>query len=417
MASDPSPTFRRRISPRTVAAAVLGLGGLAVTFYLLMGEEAFGPLLVSAVGFILLWPLRSVRPARPILLALVLVTGAYLFTKLAGVLAPFAVTFLLAYLLDPVVSWAKKTHNWSRGLTSGLLTAVTAGAVLLGAVFLVPSLLNQAQSLVSGTITLVMQLPDWVQNTPALDGLEEAGLIDRTSLVTDLGALLPGRVEAIVNQIPALATGMVKQIGTLIGLITTLALLPVLLFYSLRDFPELRDGLISLLPRYAGRREYLDRASHVFGKYIRGQLTISALSAVMVGVPLTLLGVPFSLLIGLLAGLLNMIPSLGSILTYIIGISLMLIFGSWQDVITVLIVLVIQALLEQAVLTPRIMGKQVGLNPVVILFALFTCSALFGFIGVLLAVPAAALLAGAIRAYREAFVLDLATDDADPLGD
>ena len=195
-----------------------------------------------------------------------------------------------------------------------------------------------------------------------------------------------------------------------------MALLPVLLFYTLKDFPTLRDSVISLLPRYKGQREYLDRAGHVFGNYIRGQLTISAVSAVLVAVPLALFGAPFSLLLGLLAGILNLIPSLGAILTYIIGVLVMMIFGTWTDVLIVLGVLAAQAVIEQAFLTPNIMGQQVGLHPVVILIALFSCGALFGFLGLILAVPAAALLAGAIRAYREAFVLDLdAPDDASAL--
>ena len=151
----------------------------------------------------------------------------------------------------------------------------------------------------------------------------------------------------------------------------------------------------------------------VFGSYVRGQLTISALSAVLVAVPLTLFGVPYSLLLGLAAGLLNLIPSLGSVLTYVLGVTLMLAFGTFSDVLIVLAVLAVQALIEQAVLTPNIMSQQVGLHPVVILLALFVSGALFGLLGLVLAVPAAALVAGVVRARREALVIDLGDDEED----
>ena len=403
----------RRVSRETVMAGVLSLAGLAATFYLLASQEALGPLLVAVVGAVLVWPLRSVPAARPVVLALGLVVGAYVLSRLGGVLAPFVAVFVLAYLLDPVVTWIEAKWGVPRWVPTAVLTLVAVGSIVVAGIFLVPSLLSQVEQFAGAAVGVALRAPAWVASSPALDGLEAAGLVDRDALVRELGTLLPGQIQAAAGRIPALVTGLARQIGTVIGLITTAALLPVLLFYTLKDFPQLRDGLVSLLPRYQGRREYLERASSVFGSYLRGQLTISAASAVLVAVPLALFGAPFSLLLGLAAGLLNMIPSLGSILTYVLGVTVMLLFGTFTDVLVVLGVLAAQAVIEQAFLTPNIMGQQVGLHPVVILIALFSCGALFGFLGLLLAVPAAALLAGAVRAYREAFVLDLDALDTD----
>ena len=391
----------------TILYGLLALGGLVAMFYLLIAQAALGPMLVAIVGAILVWPLRSVPAARPLVLALGIVIGAFLLSQLGGVLAPFIVVFVLAYLLDPLVTWAETKWKLPRWASTAVLTLAAIGAVAAAGVFLVPSLLNQIETFASGAVELALQIPDWVEQSSILDGIENAGLIDRSALVSELATFLPSQIQSAAGQIPALVTGLARQVGTVLGLVTTVALLPVLLFYTLKDFPKLRDGVVSLLPRYQGRREYLDRAGSVFGSYIRGQLTISAVSAVLVAVPLTLFGAPFPLVLGLLAGLLNLIPSLGAILTYIIGVLVMLIFGTWTDVLIVLGVLAAQAIIEQAFLTPNIMGQQVGLHPVVILIALFSCGALFGFLGLILAVPAAALLAGAIRAYREAFVLDL----------
>ena len=414
--SEPSTSSTRSVSRQTVIHGLLALGGLVAMFYLLIDQAALGPMLVAIVGAVLVWPLRSVPVARPLVLALGIVIGAFLLSRLGGVLAPFIAIFVLAYLLDPLVTWAKTKWGLPRWASTAVLTLAAVAGIAAAGIFLVPSLLGQIEAFASDAVELALQLPDWVERSTVLDGIESAGLIDRNALVSELATFLPSQIQSAAGQIPALITGLTRQVGTVIGLITTTALLPVLLFYTLKDFQTLRDGLISLLPRYKGRREYLDRAGHVFGSYIRGQMTISAVSAVLVAVPLAIFGAPFSLLLGLLAGILNLIPSLGAILTYIIGVLVMMIFGTWTDVVIVLGVLAAQAVIEQAFLTPNIMGQQVGLHPVVILIALFSCGALFGFLGLILAVPAAALLAGAIRAYREAFVLELDTpNDANTL--
>ena len=411
---DPPPVARRPPRRRGLLTGLLALGGLVATF-LLLSQDVFGPLVVAAVGAVLVWPLRAVPAARPIVLALGLVVGAYLVARLGGVLAPFPAVFVLAYLLDPAVTAAQR-RGVPRWATTAALTAAAVGALVAAAVFAVPALLEQLQALSATAIAFVQRLPAWASRSEALAWLDEAGVVEREVLAGELAAFLPGQIEALAARVPALVAGAARQLGTVLGLVTTVALLPVLLFYMLKDFPDLSRGLVSLLPRYRGRRDYLDRAGAVFGSYVRGQLLISAASAVLVAVPLALLGAPFSLVLGLVAGLLNFIPSLGSILTYLVGVLLMLAFGTLADVAIVVGVLAAQAVVEQAFLTPNIMGKQVDLHPVVILVALFASGALFGVLGLLLAVPGAALLAGAVRAYREALVLDLAEPESAPAG-
>ena len=409
----PDPAARR--DPRAVAFQALLLGGglVALLVLLLQTRPALGPVWAVVAGAALLWPLRRERAAQAVLWAGGLVFGAYVLSGLGGVLAPFVAVFVVAYLLDPVVSWAgaRGVPRWASTLA---LTAAVVGVAVVGAVLLVPAVASQAQALAAQALALALDAPDALARSEALAEAERAGLLDRQALVDEVAAFLPGQIEAALARVPAFVAGLVGQIGALVGLVTTLALVPVLLFFMLKDFPTLRDGVVRLLPRYEGRRAYLERAAAVFGSYVRGVLAISAASAVLVAVPLWVLGVPYSLLLGLLAGLLNLIPSLGSVLTYVIGVALMLAFGTMADVLIVLAVLAVQAVIEQAVLTPNIMSQQVGLHPVVILLALFVCGALFGLVGLVLAVPLAALAAGVVRARREALVIDLGEDDGPP---
>ena len=401
--------------PALVPARTVLLAGGVLTLLALLWtlRDGLGPFWVAVAGAALLWPLRRERPAQAVLWAGGLVFGAYLLSRLSGVLAPFIAVFVVAYLLDPAVTAAERRWHVPRWASTLVLTLAVVAVVAVVLVQGVPMVASQAEDLASQAIALAMQAPDWVANSSALAEAEAAGLLDRAALVEQLTTFIPGQIQGALGRVPAFLGGLFRQVGALLGLVTTAALVPVLLFFTLKDFRQLRDGLVSLLPRVDGERTYLTRAATVFGSYVRGQLTISALSGVLVAVPLTLFGVPYSLLLGLAAGLLNLIPSLGSVLTYVLGVTLMLAFGTFSDVLIVLAVLAVQALIEQAVLTPNIMSQQVGLHPVVILLALFVSGALFGLLGLVLAVPAAALVAGAVRARRESLVIDLGDDEED----
>jgi predicted PurR-regulated permease PerM len=395
-----------------VLYGLLGLGALAALVLLVVRlGDTLHPLLLAAVGGILVWPIRGHKAARAILFALGAVVLVYMIRTLAGVLAPFIAVFVLAYLLNPIVRWAEARWNVPRWVSTAALTFVAVAGIVAVLLLLVPAFVGQIETLAASALALVADLPAWVAQTRALDPLEEAGLIERETLVAELATFLPQQIESLAGSLPALVGNLTKSVGTLIGIVTIAALLPVLLYYSLKDYGELRAGVVRLFPRFRGDRTYLTRIAQVVGNYLRGQLTISAISALLVGIPAAIFGLPFALLLGLLAGLLNMIPSLGAVLTYVFGVALMLLFGTWTDVLIVLGILAAQAIIEQSLLTPNIMSQQVGLHPVVVILSLFVFSAFFGLVGFILAVPVTALLAGVLEAYREAFVLDLASGD------
>jgi predicted PurR-regulated permease PerM len=396
-----------------VLQGLLVLGGLAAFLFLLLEYgAALNPLVVAAAGVILLWPLRRQPSVRALLLAGGFLLVLWLLQTLGGVLAPFAVVFVLAYLLNPAVTGAQARWRVPRWATSLGLTLVVVGVLVLFVLLLVPSLVGQLQVLAARAIELAAGLPQWVANAEALDMLDEAGVIEREQLMEQLGTFLPGQINALAGQIPAAAAALTRSVGTLFGLLTTVALVPILLFYVLKDYTTIREALVNLFPRYRGNRRYLTHTSTVVGNYLRGQITISLIDAVIVSVVLTIFGVPFALLLGLLTGFLNMIPNLGAIMTYIIGGLLMLAFGTWGDLAITMAVLVGVSFLEQSVLTPNIMGHQVGLHPVLIIFSLFVFSALLGFLGLLIAVPVTALLVGVYKAYRHQLVLDFEAERA-----
>ena len=394
---------------RTLVFQGMLVGGGLLTFLFLLFElrDFLTPLLLAAAGTVLLWPLREQRAVRSILLAGSLLVLLWLLTVIGNVLLPFVVVYLIAYMLDPAVAAARRRWNVPRWASSLLLTLVVVGAIVAFLVILVPNIVGRIEVLVAGLLDSLVGFQDWVLGSSLVAYLEEAGFVDRTELEAQVTSVLPEQIGGVVGQIPTALRTITRSVSSIIALVTTVTLIPVLLFYTLRDYPTIRTSLVRLFPTVSGRREYLAKAADIVGSYLRGQLTISGIAAFNVTLFLTLFGVPFSVLIGLLAGLLNLIPNVGIILTNVVGVLIALIFGTPVDAIVVVSVLFAQQILEATVLAPNIMSQQVGLHPVLVILSLLLFGATMGFFGLLVAVPLTALLVTFYKTYRASMTLDL----------
>ncbi len=385
------------------------VGGLALFMVLLYvmqvvpGDGFLNPLLVAAAGAIVLWPVREMRAARSILIAGGFLLLLWFVAKISAILAPFVVVYLLAYLLDPAVQFLRKRYGVRRWLSSLGVSLLVVGTLAAFILILAPNVASQVQSLTERLLNVLSGWQTWLETVPVLDNLETAGLINKEEAINQLTVF----VQQQAGQLPEAIRQVLQSLGSLLGLITTLALVPVILFYTLKDYPYLKRSLIELFPTREGRRDYLIDAGSIVGNYLRGQLIISAIAAVNVSFWLLIGGVPFWLLIGLLAGLLNFVPNLGAIITMVIGVFVAFVFGGWVKAFIVLVVLLGQSLLEQSVLTPNIMSHQVGLHPVLILLSLLAFGSFLGIFGLLIAVPVTAILVTAYKAFREELTLEL----------
>ena len=403
---------------------MLMVGGLVLFLVLLYVMEAspgngfLSPLLVAAAGTIVLWPLRKLQSARALMLAGGFLLLLWFMAKISTILIPFVVVYLLAYLLDPAVQFLRKRYGIRRWLSSLMVSLLVVGTLAAFILILAPSVASQVQSLTERLLNALSGWQTWLETAPVLDNLEAAGLIDKQDAVAQLTAFIQTQAgqlpealrllgfEATINRDYPVMFGTL-YVFTLLGLITTLALVPVILFYTLKDYPYLKRGLIELFPTREGRRDYLIDAGSIVGNYLRGQLIISFIAAFNVSLLFFIFDVPFWLLLGLLAGIFNFIPNLGAILTLLIAGTVTFIFGGWVKVFVAVAVLTGQALLEQSVLTPNILSYQVGLHPVLVLLSLLTFGTFLGVFGLLIAVPATAILVTAYRAYREELTLEL----------
>jgi predicted PurR-regulated permease PerM len=391
-----------------VFQGALLLGGLVAFFFLLIElSGVMNPLLLATAATVLVWPMREHPMARSLLLAGGLVLLWWLLMVTGEVLLPFAVVYLLAYLLDPPVSAAYRRWNIPRWASSLALTLVAVGALVAVFVFLVPNVVVRVEELVAGLLESLSHAQEWIMESTLVAYLDEADLIAREELEARLTSVLPEQIGGLVAQIPVALEALTRSVSAIIALIVTVTLIPVLLFYTLRDFPTIERNLIGLFPKVDGSRDYLQQVGHIVGSYLRGQLAISLIAAFNVGVLLAIFGVPFPLLIGLLAGALNLIPNVGVIITNVLGVGIAFIFGTPVDALVVVLVLFGQQILEATILSPNIMSHQVGLHPVLVILSLLLFGATMGFFGLLIAVPLTALLVTFYKTYREEMTLNL----------
>ena len=396
--------------PAAFDVALIAAGVTLFLVLLFVMQEFLSPPLVAFAGALLLWPVRRYQPVRALAMATAFLLTFWFLEKLSTVLIPFVVVYLLAYLFNPLVTEAHRRFRVPRWVSSFLVTALVLGVLTVIVLLLVPSLIGQIKVLATRLLESVTELREWLATTSALDPLEEVGLLDKDTLLTQLSVALQEQTTRLTSSLPEAVQNLLGSVGSILGVLTLIGIVPVILYFTLKDYPHITRRLVELFPTFGGQRDYLVKTSVVVGNYLRGQLTISAIAAVNVSLFLYILEVPFSLLIGLLAGLLNMIPNLGAIITNIIGVLIALVFGDpwYWDVVKVMAVLTAQGLLEQSVLTPNILSHHVGLHPVLIILSLFVFGYFLGIFGLLIAVPVTALIMTVYKAYRDQVTLDLA---------
>lgn len=328
--------------------------------------------------------------------ALLLLGVGALIWVMTPVLTPFVASALLAWLGDPVVDRLQK-RGMSRNRAVGLVFTLMVLAVIVLVVILVPVIQSQV-------LVLAKSVPvymEWVVRTglpwlQAKTGLNVTTWLDPDYLLEMLKRNWKG-ASGIATQV----LGVVTQSGfTVLGWFANVVLIPFITFFFLRDWDKLVIRIAALVPR--NRIEtfaHLAKESDaVLGSFLRGQFMVMLAMGVFYAVGLWGVGLEVGVLIGVIAGLLTFIPYIGPTTVLLGGSAAALIqFGDWQHLVGVLAVWGIGQLLESYVLTPKLVGDRVGLSPVTVVFAVMTGGTLFGFLGMLLALPVASVANVLIR--------------------
>ena len=349
-----------------------------------------------------------------LLISGVVVFGIILYL-LSPVLAPFMFAALLSYLGDPLVD-RLELKGFSRTLGTALVVVFFGVVIILVPLLLLPVIQKQVEALVR----LVPAVIDWAVGT-AIPWLElKLGL----ESPLDDGDAIKKAIASHWRQagsIAANAVGYFTQSGlALAGWLASMVLVPVVTFYLMRDWDHFISGIHDLIPRqYEPTVVNLAKESdEVLGAFLKGQLTVMLCLSAVYAVGLWLAGVELALVIGILAGLVSFVPYLGVIVGLGLGVLAVLVQGAdLLQLVLVVAVFGVGQVLEGMVLTPLLVGDRIGLHPVTVMFAVLAGGQLFGFGGVLLALPVAAVIAVVTRHARERYhqsSLYKDTDGCDP---
>ncbi|MDQ2696183.1 MAG: AI-2E family transporter [Pseudomonadota bacterium] len=334
-------------------------------------------------------------------LAIVVVFGLLLYL-LAPVLTPFLVAALLAYLGDPLADWLE-AHRFSRTLAVVTVFTGITFALLLLILILIPLLEQQVGVLLKQLPVYIdflqIRVLPWLQTTLGLD----PALFDLTTLRQELTESL-GRIGGMVAN---LVRSFTHSSAVVLGWLANLVLIPVLTFYLLRDWDIMVARIRDLLPRSIEPKvtELARESDEVLGNFLRGQLMVMLALGTIYAVGLAAMGLQFALLIGLLAGLVSFVPYLGTIVG-VLAASLAALL-QYQDVVHLLVVwgvFAVGQMIEGMVLTPWLVGDKIGLHPVAVIFAVLAGGHLFGFFGILLALPVAAVVMVLLRHSHDEYL-------------
>jgi predicted PurR-regulated permease PerM len=322
------------------------------------------------------------------------------------ILTPFLVAAILAYICDPLVDKLSLLGTQKVKLGRTVATVIVMVALLaiitLLLLILIPVLQEQSRIIIQRLPYLITNVRDIVEPwlkakfgiAFAIDGTQIQEIITKNWKTA--GSILGDILATAGNNSLAF-----------IGLLANILLLPVVLFYLLRDWDALVKGIGNLIPREIMKKtvDIAQEIDQVLAEFLRGQFTVMLAMSVFYATGLWLAGLDNALSIGILAGLLNFVPYLGPA----IGMGLALIVGalqftSFNQIIPVLLVFGIGQLIESNFITPKLVGDRIGLHPLIVILALLAGGQLFGFAGVLLALPISATVAVGLRHTKDNYL-------------
>jgi predicted PurR-regulated permease PerM len=309
---------------------------------------------------------------------------------LGDVLLPFVLGGAIAYCLDPVADWLER-RGLSRALSVAVITILAVVIFVVFALAVVPTLVQQA-------IALFNLMPQLFGDLQAFLTERFPSLMDETSAAR--GALV-GLGETIRDKGASLLETAVSSAASFLNVILLFVIVPVVAIYMLVDWDNMVARVDELLPRdhAPAIRKLANEVDRVLAGFVRGMGTVSLVLGIYYAVALWLVGLQFGLIIGVVAGMLTFIPYVGAIVggALAIGLALFQFWGDWLWIVVVYAIFQSGQFVEGNILTPKLVGNSVGLHPVWLLLALSVFGSLFGFVGLLVAVPLAAALGVLIR--------------------
>jgi predicted PurR-regulated permease PerM len=312
------------------------------------------------------------------------------YSLYSPLIIPFGISLFISYLLAPFVSFLSRSRL-PRSLVVFSLVVITIAVMAIAGVWVIPGLYSEVMNLVHRIpAVLDTAVQSWV---PAIN-----------ARVLELGFVSQEQIDLIVkelrefvrfsDQLHLAAMTVLRTAPQVLGTVLNIVLVPEITFFLLKDFEDIKNKFYSLIPRdiLAPFHFLLDRIGNTLRRVIKGQLMVAGIVGVLYIIGFLIIGLPSAAVIGAVAGICRIIPYLDVIVGGTLGlVALLSNFHTWGQVFGLFLVFLIVQTFDGMILTPRIIGKQSGLPPFVVIISVISFSQLFGFWGVLLAVPVIAI--------------------------
>ncbi|MBA2565738.1 MAG: AI-2E family transporter [Gemmatimonadetes bacterium] len=371
--------------------------GLFLVLFLWSMSAVLGPFVLFLVLVYLLAPYYGTKMYGRLVTVLVALTALWMVWSAGFILTPFVLALVLAYILNPLVNRAQG-NGLGRTAATAVVMVLVLGTLTLAAIVLGPLLAAQMATFgtklpefLEGALTWGQGMLERISHIP-LPGVARMELGELLNIDTDqVGEFLGSRGEAIRGALLSGALGLGKGLGIVVTVISFLLITPILTFFLLRDFDRVLASTKRLIPPHRRPKAvaFFTEFDDLLARYLRSQVVVSLLVGIVIGVGFWIAGFPYALLLGVLAGVFNIIPYLGLILSLIPALLIALVSGNvGGDLLKILAVFGAEQTLENF-FSARIVSSATGLHPVWVLLAIVLFSFFFGFIGLLIAVPAA----------------------------
>lgn len=382
---------------------VITAGLMLVILLLYTIQVLISPFLIIGTIVFLLYPMRDNPVARNIMILSAILFFLWFVYMLEKILAPFILSLFLAYLLHPLVTRLETSWKIPRWTSALFIILCTVALLIVVLILGLPHIIAQFEGILQAIGVISTQFVEWVLDGRYIKVMTRYG-ISTDQLRNMLTTSIAPRVEDILKGLLSGTFGIVSGFKVVVSGIVNIVIIPFLTFFLLKDFPIVRHRVKMMIPRKRRGQAVLfyNHVDEILGRYIRGTTIIAMFDAFVVSIGLWIIGIQYPLVLGILSGLMFFVPYFGfiTILSVSAFVASLSMGAIGLPVISTVAFLSILHIIENYVITPRIIGGKIGLHPVMLILSLFIFGYFFGFIGLLIAIPSAAILIVAVKEWE-----------------
>jgi predicted PurR-regulated permease PerM len=379
-------------------AVPLVIGGLGVVAMMYLLDTLISP-------FLLMTPFREYRAARTMMWTAGFLFAFWFLVTLSGLLVPFILGALMAYLMHPFLTMLEIRYKIPRVWSAlGTILLMIGGLVLLGW-WAFPHLAVQTENIVNKLSDFVYKNADNLDYAHMQEFLVSIGIpqdVAKQMVTSQVGP----QIQKFFNQIPAIVFGYVQMVPHFLErTVNLLVIFPVSAFYFMKDWGRMGPLFLSYLPAKDRERraKVFTNIDRVLYGFIRGQLLMATIVGVLATACYSIMGVPYAGILGIMVGITDLIPMIGIVFSGVIIVVVLMLTPPISVSLIIGAILVIFGLhaLEAYVIGPKIVGEGIGIPPVVMILSLFIFGYFLGFVGLLIAVPSTAVILLFVEEYRK----------------